>query len=175
MLNIIPLPYFVIYWTHSNKPLTCVWWWLLVLHCIDAHHRDAALWWLPLWGLVGLDWIDISCPCGTHRFRRPFIYTSLKYRTSGLNLHELIVLEISRPYIYNGNWEKIHIHLFPIRRLRNIQRNFYLFILVSFKILKYPLFCTLVPIISWYHLYLDTDLNNLLKGKTIFLLSQWLM
>lgn len=103
-----------------NKPLTCVWWWLLVLHCIDAHHRDAALWWLPLWGLVGLDWIDISCPCGTHRFRRPFIYTSLKYRTSGLNLHELIVLEISRPYIYNGNWEKIHIHLFPIRRLRNI-------------------------------------------------------
>lgn len=152
MLNIIPLLYFVIYWTHSNKPLTCVWWWLLVLHCIDAHHRDAALWWLPLWGLVGLDWIDISCPCGTHRFRRPFIYTSLKYRTSGLNLHELIVLEISRPYKLSIMviGRKFTYIFFP-------SEDYVIFKGTSIYLyLCHSKFWNILSFVLWYRLYLDT-------------------
>lgn len=133
------------------SPLTCVWWWLLVLHRIDANHRDAALWWLPFWGLAGLNWIDISCPCGTHWFWRPFIYTPLKYRDIGLILHELRVLETLLSYIMviGGNFTHI---LFPSKVYIIFKgTSIYLHLCHSkFCNTMYPLFGTLVPFASWH-------------------------
>lgn len=143
----------LIYWAPFDEPLTCVWWWLLVLHRIDANHRDAALWWLPFWGLAGLNWIDISCPCGTHWFWRPFIYTPLKYRDIGLILHELRVLETLLSYIMviGGNFTHI---LFP-------SKVYIIFKGTSIYLhLCHSKFCNIPSLELWYRLHLDTDLNN---------------
>lgn len=165
MLNIIHLQYFVVYWTHSDEPPYL---------CLVVAAGPPPHWCQPPWcGVV----VASSLGSGWSRLNRHLLPMWHALVSEALHLYSP---KIQRHWvnfawinsfgnfmiIYNGSWGKFHTHLFP-------SKVYIIFKGTSIYLhLCHSKYCNIPSLVLWYRLYLDTDLNNLLKGKTnIFFLT----